>query len=148
VHFGLAEAAAVDSVVVTWPSGIEQVLEDVAPNQVLTIVEEGEAGNTTVTEATEKGVGLLSVESVYPNPFASSASIRIAVGRAGPVSVFVYDVLGRRVRTLLDREVRPGYLDLTWDARNEQGIELASGAYFVRVAGADRQTTAVITLVR
>ena len=148
VHFGLAEAAAVDSVVVTWPSGIEQVLEDVAPNQELTIVEEGEAGNTTAAEGVSEGGATLSVEPAYPNPFAGSTSIRIAVEQAGPVSVSIYDVLGRRVRTLLNREIRSGSLDLTWDARDDQGAKLPSGTYFVRVAGADRHSTAAITLVK
>lgn len=146
VHFGLGDAAVVDSIVVAWPSGIRQVLQDVEPNQFLTITEEGEGGIATAEETVAER--FFEIEAVHPNPFARRTAFRILIEEAGPALVEVYDVQGRRVRTLLNRAVQPGQMNLSWDARDDDGRRLATGVYFVRVTVAGRQHAAPVTLVR
>ncbi len=64
----------------------------------------------------------------YPNPFNPTTNIQFAVPQAGPVSLRVYDVLGREVARLVDDVLQPGY----YTARFE-GHTLASGVYFYRL---------------
>lgn len=65
----------------------------------------------------------------FPNPFNPSTTIEYQLPTAGRVTLKVYDVLGREVATLVDREQETGYYDAVWDAQNS-----ATGVYFYRVA--------------
>jgi hypothetical protein len=63
------------------------------------------------------------VGAPFPNPGRGGFSISLAVSpeRSGPFEVTVYDVLGRRVTTILDREVKVGRHLLEWDGQNGEG---------------------------
>jgi parallel beta-helix repeat protein len=71
---------------------------------------------------------------VAPNPLHAGGHLRFAMAREGSLRVVVYDVAGRRVRTLLDREGAPaGRYDLPLDASPEGGAPLAPGLYFYAI---------------
>ena len=74
------------------------------------------------------------LESPTPNPFSGTLSLRygVAVDHRW-VSVGVFDVSGRLVRTLREGAAQTGEYDATWDGTNERGHRVASGVYFVRV---------------
>ena len=80
-------------------------------------------------------------------PVRSSASLRLALRSGGLVHVAIYDVSGRRVRTLLDGWVPAGVTTLAWDVRAEQG-GVASGIYFARAMGACGRSVVRIPLLR
>lgn len=84
----------------------------------------------------------------YPNPFNPETSIRYNLAQSAPVSVVIYDQLGRKVRTLLDQAQQPaGYHTLIWDARDDAGQQVASGLYLYTVkAGALTQTRKMVLL--
>jgi hypothetical protein len=67
--------------------------------------------------------------SSYPNPFNSEATIQISGAGETPVSIGIYDINGRQVRSLLAISGKA-----VWDARNDHGETLSSGVYFVRAA--------------
>lgn len=68
------------------------------------------------------------LEQNYPNPFNPSTTIRYAVPSDGRVTLEVFDVLGRRVVLVVDREQKPGFYEVPFENRS-----LASGVYFYRV---------------
>jgi hypothetical protein len=71
----------------------------------------------------------------YPNPFNPVTKIAYSVKEAGPVTIEVYNVAGKVVRTLLDTEVDAGASGyVVWDGRNDGGENCASGVYFYRIA--------------
>jgi cytosine/adenosine deaminase-related metal-dependent hydrolase len=72
---------------------------------------------------------------VYPNPFNLEAVISYDLAERQRVEVAVFDVAGRRVRTLLDRDQNAGPQTLTWDGMSDRGQPLPSGIYFARVRG-------------
>jgi hypothetical protein len=74
----------------------------------------------------------------YPNPFNPTTEIKFAVPAQSRVRLEVFNLLGQRVRTLVDAEVEPGYKSVTWDGTNDSGAQLSSGAYFyiLKVDGA------------
>jgi hypothetical protein len=83
----------------------------------------------------------LRLAPIQPTPFRASAEIRFALPAADRVSIAVYDIRGRQVRTLADGEVRsPGTQGVTWDGRDDQGTPVARGIYFVRLVTADHGT--------
>ena len=77
----------------------------------------------------------LQVDSPYPNPFNPSTSIRLYVPRDGQLRLDVFDVQGRRVRTLHAGAISEGWHTMTWDGRNESGQTQSSGLYFMRAQG-------------
>ena len=70
-----------------------------------------------------------------PNPFNPVTRIAYSVKDAGPVTIEVYNVAGRVVRTLLDTDVDAGASGyVVWDGTGESGERCASGVYFYRIA--------------
>ena len=70
-----------------------------------------------------------------PNPFNPMTRISYTVKEAGPVTITVYNVAGKEVRTLLDAEVEAGTNGyVVWDGAAASGERCASGVYFYRIA--------------
>jgi len=84
----------------------------------------------------------------YPNPFNPVTTIRYSTASPGHVELTIYDVSGRRVRTLVVGSLAPGRHALRWDGRDASGQEVASGVYFLRLAAGRDVVTSRLTLVR
>jgi FlgD Ig-like domain len=69
----------------------------------------------------------------YPNPFNPSTKIQYTIPSPGDVTVNIYDINGRLVRTLFKSFQDAGVHLLVWDSRNNSGNMVASGAYFCQV---------------
>jgi hypothetical protein len=74
-----------------------------------------------------------SLASCRPNPFHSHAQISYALPTAGNVSLQVYDVTGRTVRTLASGFRRAGSYSVSWDAKDSRGRLVPHGVYFYRL---------------
>ena len=70
----------------------------------------------------------------YPNPFNAGTRLTVALPGPGKVRAEVIDLMGRRVQLLHDGDSEGGYLSLTWDGRDELGLQAASGVYYCRVS--------------
>lgn len=82
----------------------------------------------------------------YPNPAVGSTTIEVRVAEPGPVRLEVYDLLGRKVSTLLNREMMPGTYQVEW-TRSETA-QLASGTYIYRLAAGSVTESRRLTLLR
>lgn len=81
----------------------------------------------------------------FPNPFRSSTRVRYTLGRSAPVVVAVYDVRGRRVRTLVDAREPRGERSVVWDGRDDRGVAVPSGVYLLRLTTPGiRETRAMV----
>jgi hypothetical protein len=69
----------------------------------------------------------------YPNPFNPVTSIRFDLPSPGFVTIFVFDVNGRRVRVLLSESRTAGSYSVKWDGRDSAGISVPSGIYICRM---------------
>lgn len=85
---------------------------------------------------------------VYPNPFNATAAIRLYMPDAGLLRAVVYDVLGRRVRTLVEERRGAGAWTLLWRGRDERDNAVASGVYFVLIEGPGWSERARMLLLR
>jgi len=74
-----------------------------------------------------------TLQQNYPNPFNQTTKIEFTLAKSGFVSLKIYDILGREVRTLASERVSSGYKSVLWDGRNDSGYEVASGVYFYRL---------------
>jgi hypothetical protein len=66
----------------------------------------------------------------------------------GQVSLDVFDVSGRRVRTLIGGTVPPGCHQVTWDERTESGASVTTGVYFLRMKAGDFVATRKVVILR
>ncbi|OVE79850.1 hypothetical protein BVY01_01400 [bacterium I07] len=65
----------------------------------------------------------------YPNPFNPSTTISYQVPTAGHVAIEIFNMMGRRIRTLLNDQKRTGSYDVIWDGRNDFGEIVENGIY-------------------
>lgn len=91
LHFGMAENEIVDSIVVNWPSGIHQVIENVGVNQILTIEED------ITVSIDDRPYGKIQPVRIYPNPTRDQLTIDCHLGHI--LEVRLFDNLGKLIRT-------------------------------------------------
>jgi hypothetical protein len=144
-HFGLADATQAETVAVRWPNGAVQVLNAVAADQVLEIVESAEVG---VAEPS-RGAAWARLGPAVPNPFRGATSLEWATLRAGDARLVVVDAAGRRVRSLAGGPAGRGTHRAVWDGADDAGRPVAGGVYFVRLeAEGQRAATSKVVRVR
>ncbi|MFN0158978.1 MAG: SBBP repeat-containing protein [Bacteroidota bacterium] len=74
-----------------------------------------------------------SLNQNYPNPFNPSTTIRFGVPKNGKVTLKVYDILGRAVKTLIQESRPMGSFSIEWNGTNTEGLHVASGLYICRL---------------
>ncbi len=79
---------------------------------------------------------------------ASAVNMRIDLPVRGCARLVIYDVLGRRCRTLIDGEVLAGSTHIAWDGRDQENRRIASGVYFVHLSCASGTATQRTVVVR
>ena len=86
------------------------------------------------------------LNSNYPNPFNAGTQIRYALPEAASVSIIIYNLIGQKVKTLVEGRQEAGFKIASWNGRNASGTEASSGIYFVRLKIAGRNFVQRITL--
>ncbi|RKZ30913.1 hypothetical protein DRQ36_03890 [bacterium] len=90
----------------------------------------------------------LALRDNYPNPFNPATSIEFDLPKDGVVELAVYDVLGKRVTTLLDDNMKAGTHRIIWSGRNDRGQELPSGVYLYRLTAGEKTISKKMILVK
>ncbi|MFW9842198.1 MAG: FlgD immunoglobulin-like domain containing protein [Candidatus Thorarchaeota archaeon] len=84
----------------------------------------------------------------YPNPFNPVTTINYTLPRRNHVTVDIFNIVGQRVRTLIDMDKPSGSHSITWDALNESGAEVAAGLYVYRFRAGDHIETKKMLLLK
>ena len=84
----------------------------------------------------------------YPNPFNATTLIPFDLAFSGRVTLTLYDVLGRKVHTLVEGTMSPGHYTISWDGRDDLGHPVASGQYLVRLQIGTFSESKTMTLVK
>jgi hypothetical protein len=98
-----------------------------------------------VTKVNESPVlpGRIVMSQNYPNPFNAQTSISYVVPYESHVTIEIFDLLGRRVETLIDRNEKPGEHSVTWNAE-----DIASGLYLYRIKAGEFESTKWMSLIK
>jgi hypothetical protein len=83
------------------------------------------------------------LEQNYPNPFNPVTNLEFSISKTGFVSLKIYDILGKEIRTLVSEIKQPGIYKIEFD-----GSSLASGIYFYRMESADFIDTKRMILIK
>jgi hypothetical protein len=84
----------------------------------------------------------------YPNPFNSSTALRFIMPAAAEITLDIYDIQGRKVRSLFAGRLASGEHQISWDGRDEGGYAVASGLYFSVLFGRDFFLSRRLFLIR
>jgi hypothetical protein len=91
----------------------------------------------------------------YPNPFNPATtipfkvkSLEFGVGRPIHTTLIIYNLLGQKVKTLVDEDKLSGRYQVSWEGKNEEGNDVSSGIYFYVIKTKDFTQTKKMTLVR
>ena len=84
-----------------------------------------------------------------PNPFNPTTTIRFDLAREGHVELRIYDVAGRRVKTLMDGSLAAGWnIGIPWSGLDEAGARVPSGVYFYQLVTDDLTATKKMVLMK
>jgi hypothetical protein len=83
-----------------------------------------------------------------PNPFESSTSIKFSVASRTHVAIEVYNILGQKVRTLVNESLEPNSYVREWDGRSDDGAKVSSGIYFYKMVAGDFSDTKKAVLLK
>ena len=74
-----------------------------------------------------------SLQQNYPNPFNPTTEIKYQINQLGDVRLAIYNILGEKVKTLVNQSLAPGSYSVTWNGNNEAGMSVPSGVYFYEI---------------
>jgi len=89
-----------------------------------------------------------SLSQNYPNPFNHTTSFKFQIPSGQHVLIEVYNVLGRKLRTLVDERREAGFYTVSWDGLDDQGVNVVSGVYFYHISTNGFHMTHKMVVVR
>ncbi|MFQ5642039.1 MAG: FlgD immunoglobulin-like domain containing protein, partial [bacterium] len=100
------------------------------------------SGTVTGIETPDAGLlpAVFVLEQNYPNPFNPRTTLRYRIRSAAPQRIVlrIYNLLGQEVRTLVDAIKPAGAYATTWDGRDRNGRQMASGVYLSHLQVGDQ----------
>jgi hypothetical protein len=103
---------------------------------------------TSITKATQNVPRNFELAQNYPNPFNPGTSIEFSLPTTSRATVEVFNVVGERVTTLLDRFLPAGRYSVEWDGTDASGKQTASGLYLYRLTAGEFTETRKMMLVK
>ncbi len=90
----------------------------------------------------------MGLDPIVPNPFNGSTVVTFHVPTASSVQIDVFDNLGNKVQTLANQQYQAGKVELNWDGRGANGVELPSGSYTIKMSVGAFSTVQKAIIVR
>jgi hypothetical protein len=89
-----------------------------------------------------------SLSQNYPNPFNPYTNFRFTLAKSAHVKIEIFNIVGQRVRTLVDEDMKAGVYLADWDGKDEKGNAVSSGIYFYRMQAGDFSDMKKMLLVK
>jgi hypothetical protein len=137
--------AQTDSMIVTFADGT------VRSYSVPLIQQLGFSGSVTSVrerELIQTALASFVLHQNYPNPFNPSTTLSYEIPHPGTVTLEVYDIQGRLVRSMNRSEQQAGFHAFVWDGRGGDGKTLSSGTYLCRVMFDGSFLTTKLSLIK
>lgn len=146
------EDKASDSRLIYLPFGIEGIAGPL-PNSGALFLEKAvswlqNADTGLELEMFEPVPEFFDLSQNYPNPFNPRTTIEFQVPHTSHVLLEVYNLLGQRVKTLVDEKKSAGYFKIEWTSETNSGAPVASGMYLIRFKAGDFQQIKKMMVVR
>jgi len=86
--------------------------------------------------------------NAFPNPFNPNTNIRYSLKEAGKVKIEIYNMKGQKIKSYNQEHSSPGYYQISWDGRDENGRNVASGIYLYRLTTANYTSAKKMVLAK
>ncbi len=106
--------------------------------------EEGDDGGAQ----TAGGYRIFGLSQNYPNPTRGETVIRYSIPRRSNVSLKIYDICGRLIKTLVDGRRNAGYYRVRWDGKDNGGRNVATGVYFTRLEAGENSASRKLVILK
>ena len=103
---------------------------------------------TGIAEINASNPQRFSLAQNYPNTFNRATTITFEISRTTSINLIIYNLLGQKIRTLIDQKIVAGVHQIEWDGRNDAGKTVASGIYLYRLSTKGLQQTRKMILMR
>lgn len=148
LHFGLGNAQVAEEVVVTWPTGENQIFQNLWVNRTIRI-KEGEGIITSVTPPTvELTPDSFQLLGNFPNPFNASTVVEFALPDPGSVDLRIYNLLGQELFSVRLNGLDAGSHRFRWNGTDRNGNPLGSGFYLYNIVYQDAVRTGKMLYLR
>ena len=84
----------------------------------------------------------------YPNPFNPTTNISYDLPKNKHVSLVIYDVMGRNIRSLINEKKSAGYYRVYWDAKNDIGEPVSAGMYIYTIEAGEFRSVKKMVLLK
>jgi len=101
------------------------------------IIDSVQFGDVTSIRTENVQPMIVNLEQNYPNPFNPNTFVEYEIGNEASVVIGIYDIHGKKVRTLLDSRQDVGKHRIEWDARDDRGSRVSTGVYILRMKAED-----------
>ncbi len=109
------------------------------PRQIRTVVE---------SSLNRRFPASFALVSNYPNPFVERTTIAYALPMASKVSLEIYNMLGQKIKTLVDTKQHAGYYSASWDGKDASNRDVPNGMYFYRIIADSFVQTRKMLIIR
>jgi hypothetical protein len=108
--------------------------------------------NSSIFNGIEEDRDIISLDfslyQNYPNPVTSGTYIEYSLPITTKVTLKIYDVMGRNIRNLVDRNQNPGSYKIYWDSTNRYGEKVSAGIYFYQMKAGEFSETKKMIIMR
>jgi hypothetical protein len=132
LHFGLGNATIIDTIVISWPSGAEDICTNVIPDKFYTAEEGSCLGFTGIDEAVSQKKAILL--SANPNPCYDQTTIAYTLPHEGLITLQICDVAGKDLETLAVENESAGSHSIIVNSS-----KLPAGIYFLKMIQSAQQ---------
>lgn len=143
VHMGFGNATVIDSLVIIWPGGLKEVYTNVQPNDFYNATEGQGIVSGIISFGSTVNPDEFKLFQNYPNPFNPVTQIGYELTKGSKISLKIYDILGKEIRTLVSEFQPAGNYKITFD-----GEGLSSGAYIYKLSAGEFSLTKRMTLLK
>jgi hypothetical protein len=91
---------------------------------------------------------IFNLSQNYPNPFNPVTNFKFSLPQASHVKIEIFNILGQKVKTLVDEDMKAGSFVVDWDGEDQRGVEVSSGIYFYRMIADDFSTVKRMVLLK
>jgi len=99
-------------------------------------------------QAAEKNPQKFELMNNYPNPFNAETIIKYNVPLTGHVELIIYNSLGQKIRTLVNKTITAGSHRIVWNSKADNMADVASGIYFMKIVLNNQQQIKKLLLIR
>ncbi len=146
-----------------YPTGTQQTREvalvpDIDGNNSFEVAMGGQQGNIALVSGGDLLVSVgenvngipetFALGQNYPNPFNPSTTINISVPTHADLTLTIFDVLGKQVKSFIYEHVPAGTHQIVWDGKSNSGAQVASGVYFYRLTTGSTVLTKQMLLLK